>query len=440
MPVPPSLSVSASAGGPFVAGHYGYVDLTVGNAAGGAGGVGNRRSTGPVGPAVAPVVTLPLPAGVELAEIDAPGWACRAAASTLSCALPRLEAGASSRAAIELRLAPTVGVVIELTPSVASNGLAARVGPTLGITVAPGTDLAFHRILRGGIIAIGNTSMTCAELLIGQCAAAQQGTAAGDGNLRQRNNMVMVGGDEKAGVLNSSSAVLTLPAGATIERALLVWGGDLAGGDLGRPATGKPDGIVFAGPAGSRPVVADVVRFAPDAASVYYASADVTAAVTASGRYTVSGVQAGTGMGRFAGWSLFVAYRDAASPRALVALVDQHATLGATPTLVSVNGIAPVAGAREVTVTWTAQEGDLTLAQEDTELGGAPLMDALGRPDDVFNSSIVGERSPAFANNFGVDVDRITASVDGRAASVTLSFTSERDLVRVGAVAFVVAL
>ena len=440
LPPVPGLAVSASSGGPFVAGQFGYVDVSVVNVAGDAGGgPGTRRAPAAAGPAADVVVTMELPAGLGFSSVDGQDWECVADVGTLTCTLPDLAAGAKSDARVELALDDSLTGQLDLTPSIRAGDREAREGPTLGVAVRAAGDLAYVRVLRGGVTAIGNTSMTCVDPEAG-CVEAQQGTAAGDANLRQSHVMDMVGGDAAAGVLNRSSAGLALPAGASVENALLVWAGDLAAGDGGVPAPGDPASVELAGPGGSATVAAAVVRTAPDDPAVYEASADVTALVAGGGTYTVSGVQAGTGVGQFAGWTLLVAYRDPAAPPALIALADRWSTLGTTATVVSVDGLAPVAGDRTVGVVWAAQEGDLTLADEAVQVNGVAVADSRGDPGDLFNSSIDGNRSPAFLNNFGIDVDRVGATVPGSATTVSLSAVSTRDRSRLGPVGFVVSV
>ena len=78
--------------------------------------------------------------------------------------------------------------------------------------------------------------------------------------------------------------------------------------------------------------------------------ADVTSLVAAAGNgtYTVADVQAGTGMDRYAGWSLVVVYANAAEMTRNVTVFDGFQIVnGATPTIdISVSGfLTPPSGA-----------------------------------------------------------------------------------------------
>src|SRR6186713_2100949 len=95
---------------------------------------------------------------------------------------------------------------------------------------------------RGDLARAGNTLLTCPAAEAG-CDTVQ----AGAGGNRQNNNWTMawVDADSDADTFNSSTATLSLPAGASVTFAGLYWGADTVAGAGGAPAAAP----VFAGTA-----------------------------------------------------------------------------------------------------------------------------------------------------------------------------------------------
>ena len=151
--------------------------------------------------------------------------------------------------------------------------------------------------------------------------------------------MAYVDVDADATTVNSSTATLSLPAGATVAWAGLYWGADTATGTGGSAApTPANRGTVASRSAPartrrSRAAPGDVLT-STGSATRYRAFANVTALLTAAGdgTYTVADVQAGPGHDRFAGWSLVVAYRDATAGLHRVNVYDGLGTVDATHT------------------------------------------------------------------------------------------------------------
>ena len=99
---------------------------------------------------------------------------------------------------------------------------------------------SFSANLRGGVAVAGNTLETCPQ--------NQPGNEVCAGNSYNNNdqNMVYVNVDPGNGRFNSSSANLTIPAGAHVVKAFLYWAGDLsrgvANGQGNRTGSAAPDG------------------------------------------------------------------------------------------------------------------------------------------------------------------------------------------------------
>ena len=102
----------------------------------------------------------------------------------------------------------------------------AAASPARAAPVAPFTAV-FHTQDNGAIGLFGNTVETC-PLSVSTCLAARNGTATnGDLNTLDNNdyNMTYINIDPAPGIINSSSADVTLPAGSTVLFAGLYWGG-----------------------------------------------------------------------------------------------------------------------------------------------------------------------------------------------------------------------
>ena len=229
---------------------------------------------------------------------------------------------------------------------------------------APKATPSFSVNLRGNFVTAANTLLTCPGNAVTrrQRQARRRRHRAVEPCLNRNNNdedMKYVNVDPSNGHFNSSTATLSLPAGARVVQAYLYWGADLARGVNNGAAAGAPGGEtpwdpeqnpsgtnhdwttalmrvgsgsyttvdaraplrngVWQGIASWYSTVGNRPGFA------YQVRADVTAEIAGgvararvrrrrSGRQdkvlgvTVANVQAGTGYNRHAGWTLLVAY------------------------------------------------------------------------------------------------------------------------------------
>ena len=445
----PEMTVGATPAGPFVAGQFGYVRVTVRNKASAGAGAGVlARRAGPVGPAIDPVLTLKLPLGVAVASSTA--WSCSSVGGAVACQLPTLQPGDHTEALIELSLPDTLPSPMTMTTSITSTGGPAAPGDSRTFPVQPAETASFARVMPGGVAAIGNSVMTCVDT--DQCLEAQQGTATGVKNARHSHQMGFVDIDGDPDTFNSAAASLEVPDGATIEYALLTWSGDTNAGDGGvrAPDPAARDFVRFGTPAGWLALTADRVRTPGGTSTAYYATADVTDVVTGGGKFWVANVQSGTGRGvgggrgRFGGWTLIVAFRDTTRPDAYVSVIDQYTTIDGGPTTISadLSGLGPRDGERTTTLAWLATEGDRSLTGEVATVNGVALTNDLNPLGDVFNSSIAtgGLLDPGYRNTLGIDVDSFSLRLAGRDTAMTLSLKSPDDLIRLGAIGLVVDL
>ena len=287
----------------------------------------------------------------------------------------------------------------------------------------------FAQTAHGDIVAVGNTVMTC-PAAAPNCAAAQAGAPFSDNDFA----MAYVDVDGSATTtLNSSSATVTLPAGATVLWAGLYWSGHSNSIDK--------DKVQFRAPNGSYAQVTAGEVITSSAQSIRYrAFKDVTAQVAAAGAgtYWVGDVRSTTGTDRFGGWALLVAYRDNSQP---VRRLNVYDGLGTVQNNVPFSTtIAPFHTPATGTVTTKAGlltfEGDAGIASETVTFNGQPLTDALNPAGNVMNSTIASgganftAKFPDYANQLGMDLDVFTndpGALGHDKSSATLAFSSTNE-------------
>jgi RNA polymerase sigma factor (sigma-70 family) len=421
------LQVSVTSDLAAVAGQYIYLHVTVDNPQ--LAAAGSRVASAVSGvTAREPQVVLSVPAGTTLGQFAA-GWTCDLENATLRCIGPDVAGGTSQTAAIELRLSDDAPAQFDLAPSVSATGFVSQSTP-FSLTVTPANGIEYFRQINGAIASIGNSVMVCVD--DGDCADARAGIANGSGNRRHAHQMGYVDIDATTS-FNSSMAQLSLPDGASVESALLVWSGDLSPGAGG---TAAPDGtrrgtVTITGPSGSQTITATQVD---DDGAMYVATADITAAITGSGEYTVANVQTGTGIGRYGGWSIMVAYRDLAAPLSIVAITtnpgSSRAIVGTDHTI-GLGAIPTSTSNRSASLTWAVFEGDLSIGNESATLNGVALGAGIAG-SELFDSSVGAKRDPQDRNTFGLDIDRFDVTLDADAQELELSITSPNDRLRWG--------
>jgi hypothetical protein len=289
----------------------------------------------------------------------------------------------------------------------------------------------FAQTARGDVAAVGNTVMTC-PVGAANCAAAQGGAAYSNNDFA----MAYVDADaDAATTLDSSAAIVTLPAGSTVLWAGLYWSG--------HSSSVNRDKVQFKAPgAGSytqlTAAAADVLTSTTQTAR-YRAFRDVTTQVAAAGAgtYWVGDVQSTTGTDRFAGWALFVAYRDNAQPVRRLNVYDGLGTVDSTHTFQTT--IAPFHTPATGTVTTKAGlltfEGDAGIASETATFNGQALTDALNPVGNAMNSTIEAggasftAKTPNYANQLGMDLDVYAnpGALANDQSSATLGFSSTNE-------------
>jgi hypothetical protein len=282
-------------------------------------------------------------------------------------------------------------------------------------------SMRFGAVERGDVAILANTSMSCPSA-IPSCAGARAGT----GPIIRNSAYVMthVDVDADASTFNSSSADLTLPAGATVLFAGLYWGSDtLAGtGGVDAPSPVAKGSVLFASDAARsyQSVLATRVDTSERWPSRFQGFADVTQQVRAAGSstYTVANVQAATGNDNFGGWGMVVAYRDPAKPVRWLGVYDgflQFTDL--TRRSATLTGFrTPETGIVDAAFGSMTYEGDLAVTGDVMRINGRDVTDGLHPAGNYWNSQIteygqhVLAREPAYINQLGhessvIDID-----------------------------------
>jgi uncharacterized repeat protein (TIGR01451 family) len=237
--------------------------------------------------------------------------------------------------------------------------------------------------------------------------------------------MVRVNTDSAS--LDSSSARLTLPAGARVLFAGLYYGSRTTAGTGGKAA---PD----ASPAGLSKVdlkvpgasaferLTGAVDLSSEVTGAYAAFADVTGPVqrAGSGVYTVANVQSATGEDRYAGWALVVAYEAAGEPPRNLTVFDglQSVTQAKPAVTIPVGGFqTPLSGPVRTKLGFVAYEGDRGASGDSATLDGKALSDKLNGSNNFFDSEISTggqndtNKTPDYVNQLGFDAKLI--GIDG---------------------------
>ena len=363
-----------------------------------------------------------------------------------------------------------VALIVFLGLAGAAPALAA-VNPT---SVARPFTVRYAINTNGDIALAANTLLTCqpgtAETqTLTSCENAQAGSPGDD------NYFAMGPVNVDPTTFNSSSAALSVPAGATVLFAGLYWGAALDQGetlpsqcDPAQPRTGAPAPdpaaagsalLRLPGGGGFVPVSAgvldtyteDLLCPAPgvEERTRYQAFADVTTLVKlgGGGTYTVANVQAGTGADRHAGWSLVVAYQDASQPARNLTVFDGFAQVATNNTVpLDVSGFkTPLTGPVNTQLGIVSYEGDLTLTGDSLALNGTTLSDAARPGGNFFNSTIshlgaaVTAKTPDHRNQLGFDASVLAVPggvVENGATSAAIELRTVGDRYLPGVVFF----
>ncbi len=321
----------------------------------------------------------------------------------------------------------------------------------LVMTVAPASAAArafasrFTTNVQGDIVFVSNTLMTC-PLSVSTCAAAK----AGNGGTANNNNsytMVYVDIDADPTTVNSSSANLSLPSGASVLFARLYWGGTSSNAARSQAKFKVPGATSYAN--------VTATQLDDNGGAEYQGSIDVTSAVQASGSgtYTVGNVLSSQSAGTYAGWSMVVAYSDPNGVMRNLTVFDGFQSVSGGPVTIPVSGfLTPPVGPVNTKLGIVAYEGDLGTNGDVLTLNGTAIGDAQNPTNNFFNSSItnsgaiIGSRSPNDVNTLGFDADIVQVANPGNAVlangatSATIQLSTGGDVYYPGVVTFVTDL
>jgi uncharacterized repeat protein (TIGR01451 family) len=272
----------------------------------------------------------------------------------------------------------------------------------------------------GDITVIGNTLETCPSTAA-NCLNARAGI--GTGGVLDNNNYVMERVDVDRTGLDSSSAKLSLPVGARVLFAGLYYGARTNAGASGKaapnssPAALSTVDLKLPGASAFERLTGQLDQ-STEVTGAYGVFVDVTDQVRrgGSGIYTVANVQAATGMDRYAGWGLVVAYEAAGDPPRNLTVFDglQSVTSGKPAVTIPLSGFqTPLSGPVRTRLGFIAYEGDLGINGDSASLNGTPLTDALNPANNFFNSKISvdgvnrTEKNPDYVNQLGFDAKLI---------------------------------
>lgn len=286
----------------------------------------------------------------------------------------------------------------------------------------------------GGIVRAANVSISCRapKGLVRKQRAAKSWCPSRPADPKRVNgayDMAYVDVDKDRNTYNSSRAEVRLPKGSRVSYARLYWGGNLRVGEQKPP---RDNGrVLIAEPGGQyKELLADTLvgHRVAHGADAYQASADVTRLVRDSGPglYTVAQVNVAMGRssaGAWGGWTLVVAYENAAAPLRHLLLWDGFDTPANGVTVrTGKHGLRFPAGAagRAGLVTYDGDRGvagDMLTALTTRTAAGrrhttATALKGPGNPrNDVLNSTIsepgrtTSKRVPFHVRTLGYDSD-----------------------------------
>jgi uncharacterized repeat protein (TIGR01451 family) len=300
----------------------------------------------------------------------------------------------------------------------------------------------FDANTNGSIILRGNSNLTC--LLTGQptCTQARNGTATGGSANNNSYAMAYTDVDNNPLTFNDSMATLDMPPASTVLFAGLYWGAD-SSSPLRNQVLFSTDG------GGSYQPITAATLF-PNG-NIYQGFADVTAQVAGIGNgvYGVANIKASIAAGSYAGWSLVVAYHNAAQDMRALRVYDGFGQVSGGNTDIPVTGFeTPHTGTVHAKIGAVAYEGDRGTTGDSLEVDGRPLSDAQNPANNFFNSTVsdsgtpVAGRSPGYDNTLGFDVDQLDATgmFANAATSTTLTLTTTGDQYYPGVITFTIDL
>jgi hypothetical protein len=409
------VTASITAPAPILAGGTGTLDIVVANA-------GPTPFDG--------AVELVLPQGVQFdALADGPAVCSDGDGSPSRCALgvaPGEAAAFSVRLALASRAVGRLTVVGDAVP----EPFEAQIDAV--------RDLVHNSVGRGDLAVIGNTVMTCDETREVEFGISCSDVLAGVGSTLNRWSvpMKLIGTPPGSGVALGSRAVLDLADDARVVHAELFWSGDVEENGVSVDAAMQGVATLVAPNGSAVAVEADDIVFGEEDATQYVGRADVTDLVAGAGPgdYLVGDIASAEVEGSYGAWALVVVTDDDTSPRRYRVVTDPFDWVAPeAPFSYAADMPVPVVNDGTGRIGVVGFEGERGFEPETLRVGGTELGGS-----NPFDSTIGGERDPAFDNNLGVDVDVYDLTIDSPAGTLRIEATSADDGIRLAVLGLVV--
>ncbi|MDY7395980.1 hypothetical protein UMM65_12045 [Aureibaculum sp. 2210JD6-5] len=331
-----------------------------------------------------------------------------------------------------------VGTYI-FTVTVTSSGITYTASTTVTVSNLSNSTRSYSERtainIVGNFEAIGNTSMQCS------------GCAAGTQTNNPSANMVYVDIDGIAATQNSSSSLLAIPVGATVEWAGLYWGGMYNSSNSGitNPTGMSNDQVLLMEPGALNYTTINASQRNQETTTfsgwnTFMSFAEVTSIVqgAGSGNYFVADINLATGSsftGPHGGWTLVVVYSEPTEQSRRINVWDgfQFFGFGATDSFNVTGILTPSLGTFETKVGYYGMDGEASSTGDFINLNAVALTDASNPANNVFNGtvSIFGANNPnrnpnITPYNWGYDLDIFDASgyVPNSATSVAVQLGS----------------
>lgn len=314
------------------------------------------------------------------------------------------------------------------------------VGELFEVPIVATRDLIHNSVGRGDVVVAGNTVMGCDQAGADELGVSCDDVHNGVGEIVNRWDVPMsfLQVDPSSGMTNGTTAVLNMPADATVLEAFLFWSGDLKE----RGAVADPDTESIATlitPDGTRSAIdADEVRLGEEDSTQFISRTDVTALIAAggAGEYTVGDIASVETKGSFGAWALVVVLDDDSLPlrhRIVTDPFDWVAPEAPFDYLVDMPSPIVTGAAGQLDV--IAFEGERGFEPEQFVIDDRPLGGL-----NPFDSSIIGDRNPSLDNNLGMDIDAYDLVINTPDGILDISATSDKDGIRLAVLALTVDL
>ena len=313
---------------------------------------------------------------------------------------------------------------------------------------------------RGDFILIGNTlgqdcAMSSPMPVVGMVSACGAEVVESAPDVFWRSDSPAAGQAEANAAITvaqaRSSALLTIPAGATVTHAYLYWGARRPVAEADPTATFEREGVFSMALTATASWQVTINKDQPDAFHLYQSVADVTTIVQANGAgaYRVGDVDVSAivdvkDSDTFAGWWMAVFYELASEPRRNLALFDglDRVSEGYVQD-VALSGLEVPDASIDAKLGVVAYEGDNSLDGDQIYFnGGEPLTDGQNPGANFFNGtrsrfgapvSVVGDLpqltgQPQSMAGIDIDIVDIVSRLTVGDTTATIQATSSGDL------------